>query len=180
MNRDVLKQYISAYKSKFLAIHKKEIYKWRAVKQFQEHWNPDADDFAAMLSESLSETNNLLAASQYLPRKMISVYAEKYPTEVRRFFIDLYDEDTNLMDRISAFRNGISVLNTRMHPEKNTYQDYRAVLVYLSLRYPDVYFLYKYEMFKVFCEKIDYGYRVKLHAPTENGFIGNCRDTRQM
>jgi hypothetical protein len=168
MNRELLQKYILAYKTEFGRIHGREIYKWRAVKQFQNNWNPNAEDFATMLSMSLSETHNLLAAAQYLPRKMIKSYAQAYPEEVRMLFIDLYDEDANAMDRISAFRNGIQAINARMHPNKNTYQDYRAILVYLALKYPDVYFLYKYKMFKAFCEKIDYDYKIKLHATAEN------------
>lgn len=168
MNRALLQQFISAYKREFNRISRQEIYKWRAVKQFQDNWKLDAVDFAGMLSLSLLKTNNLLAASQYLPRKMIEVYSQKQPDKVRKLFIELFDEDNDLITRIKAFQDGAKEINDKFLPGRSTYQDPRAVLVYLVLKYPDVYFLYKYKMFKAFCEKVDLDYKPKLHAKFEN------------
>ena len=45
------------------------------------------------------------------------------------------------------------------HKEGNigrSYQDDRAVLVYLNMRYPEKYYLYKYQMFVDFAKLIDY------------------------
>jgi len=50
MNLDLLRAYISEYEKNFSAISDQEIYKWRAVKQFKDNWNPDAEDFAGMLN----------------------------------------------------------------------------------------------------------------------------------
>jgi hypothetical protein len=168
MNRELLRQYISAYKSEFSLISRHEIYKWRAVKQFQDTWDPEARDFAAMLSSSLSETHNLLAAAQYLPRRMIKTYAQERPKEVRRLFINLFDEEVDTLERIAEFRAGIKDINDQLHPNKNAYQDHRAILVYLNLRYPDTYFLYKYKMFKAFCERIEHDYKPRKHLPSQN------------
>ena len=44
---------------------------------------------------------------------------------------------------------------------KRTYQDHRAILVYLSLVYPERYYLYKYTMFSDFAKIIDYNYHPK-------------------
>jgi hypothetical protein len=39
------KNLITLYKTHFKKIHNEEIYKWRAVKCFQENWNIKAKDF---------------------------------------------------------------------------------------------------------------------------------------
>src|SRR5687768_13847740 len=148
MNLEILRRYISEYEREFSRIHDKEIYKWRAVKQFQDNWDPNAVNFAAMLSLSLSKTHNLMAAANYLPRRMIINNAKSNPKAVRKLFVDLFDEENDVFERILSFQDGIAEINSRKFPGKNSYQDTRAVLVYLNLRYPDNYYFYKFEMFK--------------------------------
>lgn len=45
MNRNKIKLYIEEYKDQFQKVNQLEIYKWKAVKQFQDNWNIDAVDF---------------------------------------------------------------------------------------------------------------------------------------
>jgi len=52
MNIQNLRSIIQAYKDHFKSIHKKEIYKWRAAKCFQDNWDIDAKDFTEMLDKS--------------------------------------------------------------------------------------------------------------------------------
>ncbi len=161
MNLEILRRYISEYERDFDRIHNLEIYKWRAVKQFQDHWNLDAGDFAKMLELSLAETDNLMAAKDYWPDKMIVANAERSSETVRGLFKDLFNEDYDLLERIVSFRTSIKQLNSVNFPGKSDYQDHRAVLVYLNLRYPETYYFYKYEMLKVVCEKLEYDYKPK-------------------
>ena len=63
MNKENLNKLISNYVSNFDYINNdknREYYKWEAVKHFQEHWDIDAPDFAAMFKESVKETYNLI------------------------------------------------------------------------------------------------------------------------
>ena len=83
---------------------KNEQYKWKAVKWFNEHWNVNAEDFAEMLKQSLKMTDNLLASAGSFPRSMIEGFAQSTPEEVRAMFIDLYDEDHDVYERISSFK----------------------------------------------------------------------------
>ena len=53
MNYDKIKEVIKVYKEHFQAAHNSEIYKWKATKQFQDYWNPDADDYRSMLENAL-------------------------------------------------------------------------------------------------------------------------------
>ena len=158
MNQELLRKYISEYEKEFHRIHRLEIYKWRAVQQFQDAWNLDADNFTEMLQLSLSKTRNLMAAAQYWPERMIIANAEKNPDEVRSLFAGLFDEERDVFERIIEFRKSIKELNSLAFPGKKDYQDERAVLVYLNLRYPESYYFYKFEMFKEFCKRVEYEY----------------------
>jgi len=75
-------------------------------------------------------------------------------------FDALYDESVDYITRIHNFRENAKLL-VEKYKEKNVhhhYQDDRAIMVYLNLRYPDKYYLYKYNMFKAFVERTDYDY----------------------
>lgn len=180
MNRAILHQYLAQYKEEFDRISQEEIYKWRAVQHFQNNWDIKAVDFAAMLKESLSKTRNLLVSGNYFPRRMIEEAADASPETVRQAFADLYDEDADLQERVQTFRVTIQKVIAHDHPNKKTYQDDRAIIVYLVLRYPDDYFLYKFRMFKAFCEKVEADYKPKMGAFTNVlhfNFI--CRQLRE-
>ena len=63
MNRENLDKLISNYIANFDLINNDvnmEYYKWEAVKHFQDHWNIDAPDFAAMFREAIRLTYNLI------------------------------------------------------------------------------------------------------------------------
>lgn len=161
MNRNLLQQYIAAYEANFEQISHDEIYKWRAVEHFKRHWDIDADDFSVMLKNALHRVSNLMDSGYYYPRRMILQYAEVAPETVRSAFRGLYDEDAPLLERMEAFRAEMERLNAREFPGKSTYQDDRAIMVYLNMKYPDTYYLYKYTMFKEFADRVHYDYKLR-------------------
>jgi len=123
MNRALLHQYLAQYKKEFERISEEEIYKWRAVQHFQKNWDLEAIDFVAMLKESLSKTRNLLVSGSYFPRGMIVEAAHASPETVRKAFVDLYNEEIDLQERVQTFRETIQKVIARDHPRKKTYQD---------------------------------------------------------
>ncbi len=167
MNRELLRQYIAEYEKEFSNIHDKEIYKWRAVKQFQKYWRPNADNFVEMLELSLSETHNLMDSGNYFPMRMILKITKERPQPVRDLFLILFDEELDLQERIVTFQEKVAELSQGLFPGKNDYQDDRAVMVYLSLRFPETYFFYKFTMFKEFCEKVDTGFSPTIGQKTK-------------
>lgn len=58
--------------------------------------------------------------------------------QVRSLFIALFDETTDVVKRIEAFKTQAEALLKR-HPKvgKNHYQDENTITTYLWLRYPD-------------------------------------------
>jgi len=159
MNRQILRHYIKEYKLNFDRVNQEEIYKWQAVKCFQDNWKIDATDFSEMLNKSLNKTKNLLDSGQYFPLRMIAQYAEHKPEQVRQIFTKLYNEEADLYERIENFQVDINSINDELFADKKSYQDPRAIIVYLVLRYPERYFFYKFEMFKQFSEKLELIYK---------------------
>lgn len=162
MNIQLLRQYIAEYKQNFDYINSEELYKWKAVKHFQDNWNIDADDFPAMLKNAIKKTVNLLKSGQYFPLRMIMNFAEREPETIRELFKTLYDENLDIEERITNFQTTTYQLNERYFPDKrNTYQDHRAIVVYLVLRYPEIYYLFKFEMYKSFSSKLKLTFKPK-------------------
>lgn len=164
MNIEIIKAYISEYKKEFNSINRDEIYKWKAIKHFQEHFDLEAPDLAANLELSMQEAKNLLASGKYFPKRMLRQNAEIAPERVREMLRILFDEDFDLGERIESFRADFKILNRENYGEDNDYQDHRAILVYLVLMYPERYFLYKYGMFKDFAQIVKYPYQPKKGA----------------
>lgn len=168
MNHQLLKAYIEQYKKDFQRVNKMEIYKWKAIKQFQDNFNINANDFHANLEISLSKAKNLLDSGKYFPKRMLLENAEESPDEVREMFRILYDEDFDLVERMKSFSEDFEVLNKNNFDNKKSYQDPRAIIVYLALRYPERYFFYKFRMFKDFVDKIGYPYKPKMGSLENN------------
>jgi hypothetical protein len=175
MNKQILKHYIEEYKLNFDRVNQEEIYKWKAVKCYQDNWNIEAENFYEMLLASLSRTKNLLDSGQYFPLRMIVQYAEQRPNEVRQLFENLYNEEEDLFERIQNFKTSINAINDELFENKKSYQDPRAIIVYLVLRYPERYFFYKFEMFKQFSEKLELIYKpVKGRIENIGHFNSQC------
>lgn len=179
MNKQVIQEYISLYKSNFDQVNQLELYKWRAVKCFQDNWDIDAPEFDKMLIRSLRLTKNLLDSGQYFPHRMIIQYASHKPNEVRDHFKSLYDEEIDLLTRIQGFSNAMNIIHKEIFSDRISYQDVRAVIVYLTLKFPERYFFYKFEMFKSFSKIILYPYTpVKGHFENIGHYNSMCQIIR--
>lgn len=154
---------VQYYKDNFAKYWDAEKYKWQAVKHFQDNWDIDADDFAGMLEEALDLAYNLLHGGMYYAHNMICYLAQQNPEKMRSLFRMLYNEELPLGERIQPFRSGCDELLEEAKKQtdesekmRNHYQDLRALCVYLSFRYPEKYFLYKYRMYRDFKKLIDF------------------------
>ena len=159
INQEKLQTLIREYKEDFKENISVELYKWEAVKHFQDNWDIDAEDFPTMLSQSLSKTANLLASMSSFPRGMIVQFAERFPEEVKALFASLFDETKDLKDRIDTFIVGIEQIHKKWDGKeaKNHYQNLNAISTYLWLRYPDKYYIFKPSVAKNMFEKMGAG-----------------------
>ena len=78
--------------------------------------------------------------------KMIKEFAEKEPETVRQMFKNLFDENKDLYDRIVSFKvQSKQLVNKYWDPGKSDFQTENTITTYLWLRYPDKYYIYKFE-----------------------------------
>lgn len=153
-----LENFISQYKVTFNE-HRlgadNEIYKWKAVKCFQDNWDIEAKDFLSMVKASFTLTYNLLASQNNFPARMIEEFAKEAPDEMRSMFRELFDESIDLTRRVDFFEKR-SVELCQLKPEvwKSHYQSPNAISTYLWLRYPDKYYIYKYSVIKDNAKKL--------------------------
>lgn len=165
INRQKLSAALEEYKKDFDSEWQDEKYKWQAVKCFQDNWDIDAGDFAAMLAKSLEKTANLLASMNNFPKKMILQYAGEEAETVRAMFLRLYDESKEVTGRILRFQSDAQELCERLSPGYVHYQRPMAITAYLWLKYPQKYEMYKYSVSKAAAEYLENPYKpVKGHT----------------
>lgn len=173
-DRTKLKEILDSYKKDLAPkLWQGEKYKWKAVKTFRENWDINAADFADMLERSLADTGNLLAAGGFFPSKMIIGFAKVAPAEVRDMFAELFDENKDVCERIESFRQRSDMLLEEYgNGAANHYQTENSISVYLWLRYPEKYYIYRLKRVKKAAAALGAGYVFKKGAYAEN--IRNC------
>ena len=162
----ILKEILTQYKLDFVQkTWKEEKYKWEAVKCFQDNWNVNASGFAEMLNRSLEKTNNLLRSYNTYPKKMILSFAQVASDEVRAMFKNLYDENIDVIERINSFKTDADKLLAKYGKQgEHHYQTENAITTYLWLRYPDKYYIFKFNEAKDVSKMIKSNYSfVKGH-----------------
>lgn len=172
INNAKLQEAIGKYKAIFDTRWDEERYKWEAVKWFGDRWDINATDFADMFGKATEKTFNLLASMNNFPRRMMMEYAEKDPEAVKAMFISLYDESKDVTERILKFQSDADELSARLSPGFQHYQRPMAITVYLWLRYPDKYDIFKYSVCKGTCAYLENDFKpTKGH--TEENVKGN-------
>ena len=165
-----LEDVLAEYKQNFILTQwQNEKYKWEAVKWFQDNWDVNASDFPEMLNRSLDKTFNLLTSANNFPKGMIVGFAKSAPEEVRSMFIALFDESNDVFERMNAFKIQSSLLLEKYgNGAAQHYQYENAISIYLWLRYPDKYYIYKFSEVKTVASKLGADYRFKKGAYADN------------
>ena len=165
-----LKDALAKYKQNFVSqIWGEEKYKWEAVKCFQDNWDVNAPDFAEMLNRALDKTVNLLASTNYFPKGMIVMFAKAAPEEVRSMFVALFDESKDVFDRIETFKFQSTLLLEKYgNGAAQHYQYENTISTYLWLRYPDKYYIYKFNEIKSVADVLEADYHFKKGDYADN------------
>ena len=168
---------LSLYKQDLPTFWENEKFKWEAVKQFQDNWDVDAENFGEMFRNATSKHHNLLASMNYLPVAMILNFAEYDQERTRNMFRMLYDENKNLAERINYFTNESEAIRKTHDSEwRNHYQDLRAISVYLLFRYPEKYYIYKFKELKKTVEILGDDFSFKKEKKDNGTFYESCVD----
>lgn len=163
MNEIILKEYWDKYKSKFdtLEFDQHEKYKWAVLAQCYEKWDWTAEEKATMFKNTfnVSGPKNLWMSGQFYPTKMVDQFFEIDAEDVIFHFDALFDESKDLNSRIQSFIDFNAAYLPKLREvkqddiiENHYHSDLRAISLYLTLQYPEKYFLYKHSMNKAFSE----------------------------
>ena len=151
VNQEILQDCLEKYKEAFSTRWQDEDYKWEMIEHFQKHWDINADNFYEMFTEATDKTYNLLTSVNNFPRGMIQLFSEQEPETVRNMFKNLFDENQDLIERIINFQSASVEICERVLPGKQHFQRPMAITVYLWLKYPDKYSIYKYTNIRRTC-----------------------------
>lgn len=145
INVEKLNELLDEYKKSFTERWKNESFKWIAVKCFQDNWNINASDFGEMFANATQKTDTLLVNNYSLPRGMILDFAKVDNEATRQMFVELYDESKDLYGRIKSFMDAAETLRSKYNPGtwKNHFQGPYEISVYLWLKYPEKYYIFK-------------------------------------
>lgn len=160
---------IQYYCKKWEDVSKLESYKWIAFKHFKENCYKDYDSIGEWISVVFSKTKNLLSSSNYFPLGMLADFScdAGNPARLLELFKDLLGAKKEFMPQsVRSFINGANEIMQTMasrgykdwYGRKNlsSYQDVHAVSVYLSMFYPNDFYIYKFGIFKDFAKIVDY------------------------
>ena len=160
---------IQAYIHNWSYINSKELYKWIAIKHFQDNFFNKEVPYVERLKKSLEQTANLLVAPTYYAKEMLIEASDNKPRKSEAMIMALFDETKPLKERVLAYQKDFAMVIKEMaeegysnwHGRKNlqTFQDVHAISVYLALRFPKQCYIYKYSIFKEFSNIIGY----KIH-----------------
>lgn len=161
---------IAAYKEYFPVHWKDEMYKWEAIRHFQENWDINSDKFLDMFMMATDKTFNLLANMNNYPRGMIKAFATADAEAVRAMFINLFDDSKNLAERIEMFQASAEELRVKYDDGtwRQHYQTPNAITTYLWLRYPDKYYIYKYSECRAIAKELNSDFVPKKGGATYN------------
>ena len=179
INLEKLQNALVEYKKIFDERWQGEKYKWEAVKWFQDHWDINANDFADMFAKATEKTANLLASMNNFPRKMMIQYAQDDAEAVRAMFINLYDESKDVTERILQFQSSAQDLCDRLSPGYQHYQRPMAITVYLCLKYPQKYDIFKYTVCKAAGIYLENDF-IQTKGHTEQNIKGNSKLISEM
>ena len=164
-----LKNLIQAYFYERDSFYEREKYKWEAVKSFQENYLRSDIPLDEKLNRSFVVADNLLASNNYYPARMLCFFAKVKVDETQKCLDELFSVSLPLSDRVSSFLRDTERIFRTMQEEGyrdwkgrnnvQSFQDTHAASVYLSLRFPNLYYIYKWSVFKVAAEKL--GYTIK-------------------
>lgn len=164
-----LSSYIQTYYKGWNWISDLESYKWGAFKHFKENYAKDFDTINDWARNIFGKADNLLTSFRYLPFDVLLDFSKPNgkPHELKTLFNDLWRKDTPpTKERVCSFIEGAKTIMQTMAEEGysdwkerknlNTYQDAHAVSVYLSMFYPNDFYIYKYSIFKDFAQIVDF------------------------
>ena len=159
-DKEVFQSYLLTYKKDFPTWLNDEKYKWEMVKHFQDNFDLDAENFSEMLERSLKNISVKGKLIYNFSVITIKNFSKNEPETVRKMFRELFNEKIDIWTRFENFKSNSEVLFEKYGKfnEKHR-QDERAISVYLWLKNPDKYYIYKFSALKNAAERLKSDYK---------------------
>ena len=129
-----------------------EVYKWQAIKHFEQHWDINAPDFYEMFKGAFRKKDNLV---DYRPFGILEALGENYPTKLKELLGIVYGADdfyTKLGKCRTFTENVIDDLKEKSNTNFSTKIDERTLSFLLTLKFPNEYTFYKRDIYTKLCE----------------------------
>lgn len=139
----------------------KSLFKWDAIKQFQDNWDIKADDFKQMYEDSFSDnvSTHLWEGENFFPKEAMLTLLDYDQEKVRMMFQNLFNESKDIDARVEFFifdcntmRN--EIIKTNPEFTNHFHSDHAMISIYLAFKFPTKYSIYKYNEFKQFMEAV--------------------------
>ena len=176
-----LATYIKAYFKEYSRISKYESYKWLAYVHYAETSQREFRTLRERIETIYAKTGNLLSSFRYYPLAVLIDMAGEggMDVELSALFKDLLSKDKlPTQQSIRNFMNGTQDIMAKMktsgfsdwrgRTNLQSYQDAHAISVYLSLHYPDKFYIYKFGVFKAFSDIVEY--KIETNNPIDRLF----------
>jgi 5-methylcytosine-specific restriction protein B len=146
-----LKALISRYKRIIQAQgFRNELYKWELVMQHKDKLDTSAGDFATKLISVLG--NNMFYKMSIATAKEM---ATKIPQEYRQCYVDLFNENQPLAQRIVTFKSAVDALYHSLGYDKPSHHDERTIANMLTFHDPTKYTFFKDSYYQKYCKLIN-------------------------
>jgi hypothetical protein len=132
-------------------VKKDEGYKFDFVNHFQNNFDINATNFHDILDASLLN-NNITGGRFFYPKQTLLDFSKKDEEKVRNAFIDLFDRNNLIADRIDNFKQVFDTLmaeeNKKNNSNLHTFIDVRFISLLLAVMYPNDYYYIMNTSFK--------------------------------
>ena len=172
---------IQAYFKEWNIISDMESYKWDAFRHFRDHYGKSYESFHQKIHKIFEKSGNLLASSKYLPWGMLLEFAHPEhgrPEKLQALFDNIYHTGRPAPENVDYFIKGTNAIMHEMADSEygdwkgrtnlNSYQDAHAVSVYLSMFFPNDFYIYKYRIYRDFAKIVDV--QINSNNPIERLF----------
>ena len=141
----LIEKYKALLKSKGITA---EQFKWEVLGK--DYWDLNATDLHNMVKKI--PFDHLVYP---LALGVLYQLANKYPDELRRHLVDLFEGENNLIERIKTFRSDIEILWNKIDPNLSSHHDERTIASYLTFFDPEKYALYKNSFYSKYCRLLN-------------------------
>lgn len=160
MNLKLLQELIAEYKQSILTSEDDQwSHPFQVMKTWQYHWDMDNLDFKQLYDDSLSGDSPLWEGDDYHPKQMMLHYIEMNPDLARSAFKDLFLQKRDIVGRVYRFIYALNELKNNYQAEHTKYDshyhdDRRMVMLYLTMKFPEIYTLYEQDGFQKLLKKV--------------------------